>query len=323
MGGKADARLLEAMQGRATATARDFNPQEVANLVWALACFDTSPSQVSVLLVESMAVRLLSLREQLSVEGKSQMHQWLLFCDLHPEWRGQLPRSMQKVKEELGGAFRQAFAREAPRTSQTQADVAKQLRWLFPELEVEEEYEDPKSGYRIDSRVSGAGRVWAVEVDGPTHFLKGGSGREPSGSTLLKRRQLGELGYTAVAVPYWEWDDLEGKGEEQLRRYLQDKLRIDQVPPSSRSVPDGEGRDQAGTAREPCGTGSGKQPGRMYSRAQKDKLRSLLQDGQLDTAAQQREWALSISGMVGDRGAPGRSVSPAELKSWIARNGRK
>jgi hypothetical protein len=61
----------------------------------------------------------------------------------------------------------------------------------------------------------------------------------------------------------------------------------------------------------------------MYSRAQKDKLRSLLQDGQLDTAAQQREWTLSISGMVDDKGAPGRSVSPAELKSWIARNGRK
>ena len=65
-----------------------------------------------------------------------------------------------------------------------QADVAKQLRRLFPTLKVEEEYEDPKSGYRIDTRaegsgawnasegVSGEGRVWAVEVDGPTHFLK-------------------------------------------------------------------------------------------------------------------------------------------------------
>ena len=65
-----------------------------------------------------------------------------------------------------------------------QADVAKQLRRLFPELKVDEEYEDPKSGYSIDIRAerseagnasdmgSGAGRVWAVEVDGPTHFLK-------------------------------------------------------------------------------------------------------------------------------------------------------
>ena len=65
-----------------------------------------------------------------------------------------------------------------------QADVAKHLRRLFPELTVEEEYEDPKSGYSIDIRVersgainvsdgrSGAGMEWAVEVDGPMHFLK-------------------------------------------------------------------------------------------------------------------------------------------------------
>ena len=67
-----------------------------------------------------------------------------------------------------------------------QANVAKQLRRLFPELKIKEEYEDVRSGYRMDIRAercgagnasdtgSGAGRVWAVEVDGPTHFLKVG-----------------------------------------------------------------------------------------------------------------------------------------------------
>jgi len=65
-----------------------------------------------------------------------------------------------------------------------QANVAKQLRRLFPTLKVEEEYEDPKSGCGIDIRAersgagnasdggSGGGRGWAVEVDGPTHFLQ-------------------------------------------------------------------------------------------------------------------------------------------------------
>jgi len=33
------------------------------------------------------------------------------------------------------------------------------------------------------------------------------------------------------------------QGEEQQRRYFQDMLCIDQDPPSSRSVPDGEARD--------------------------------------------------------------------------------
>jgi hypothetical protein len=60
-----------------------------------------------------------------------------------------------------------------------------------------------------------------VEVDGPTHFL--GDGRTPSGSTLLKRKQLGQLGYTVVPVTFWEWDAL--RGEEAKQRYLQVKLR--------------------------------------------------------------------------------------------------
>ena len=95
----------------------------------------------------------------------------------------------------------------------------------MPELEIEEEYRDARSGYSIDvlvRRRSAAGSTeWAVEVDGPTHFL--GDGRTPSGSTLLKRKQLGQLGYTVVPVPFWEWNVL--TGEEAKRRYVVDKLR--------------------------------------------------------------------------------------------------
>jgi hypothetical protein len=119
MGVKADRRLLDAVQGHVSATARDYIPQDVANLLWGLACFGISQSPGSSRMAESMAGRLLSQREQLSVENKCQVHLWLLFCDLHPEWRGQLPRSMQRVKEELGGNFRQAFT-DVPWTSRSQ-----------------------------------------------------------------------------------------------------------------------------------------------------------------------------------------------------------
>ena len=110
------------------------------------------------------------------------------------------------------------------------------LRRYVPELEIEEEYRDARSGYSIDvlvRRRSAAGSsggaksleepagLWAVEVDGPFHFL--GDGRTPSGSTLLKRKQLEQLGYTVVPVPFWEWDVL--RGEEAKRKYLEDKLR--------------------------------------------------------------------------------------------------
>ena len=45
---------------------------------------------------------------------------------------------------------------------------------------------------------------------------QGANGRLPTGSTLLKHRQIGLLGYMVVSVPHWEWDALRrGKDQEQ------------------------------------------------------------------------------------------------------------
>ena len=103
------------------------------------------------------------------------------------------------------------------------------MRSAGSKVEIEEEYRDARSGYSIDilvRRGSAAGSSeWAVEVDGPCHFL--GDGRTPSGSTLLKRKQLGQLGYTVVPVPFWEWEALRGVKASQ-RRYLENKLRGDE-----------------------------------------------------------------------------------------------
>ena len=96
-------------------------------------------------------------------------------------------------------------------------------------MEIQQEYRDAKSGYSIDVlvwRQSAAGiSEWAIEVDGPTHFIE--DGRTPSGSTLLKRKQLGQLGYTVVPVPFWEWNALRGV-EASQRQYLTDKLKGDE-----------------------------------------------------------------------------------------------
>jgi hypothetical protein len=99
MGITPDADLLEAIQGQATATAGDFNPQDVAMLLWAHACLGAPHTPHSGRMAESMAVQLLSLQEQLRGEElcKTQLHQWLVFCDLDPGWREKLPKSMQKV----------------------------------------------------------------------------------------------------------------------------------------------------------------------------------------------------------------------------------
>jgi hypothetical protein len=106
--------------------------------------------------------------------------------------------------------------------------VSETLRILG--LSVEDEARCPKSGYSIDMLVhdsapeiggerSSGGGSWAVEFDGPSHFLASGA---PVGATLLKRRHLQLLGYALVSVPYWEWDRCNGARERE--QYLRDKL---------------------------------------------------------------------------------------------------
>ena len=123
---------------------------------------------------------------------------------------------------------REAFecAKSAP--SATQQQVSETLRRLG--LSVEDEARCPKSGYSIDMLVhdstlgmggesSSSASTWAVEFDGPDHFL---ASRAPTGATLLKRRHLRLLGHALVSVPYWEWSGCKGAGERE--QYLKSKL---------------------------------------------------------------------------------------------------
>jgi hypothetical protein len=117
-------------------------------------------------------------------------------------------------------------AQTAP--SATQLQVSETLRHMG--LSVEDEVRCPRSGYSIDMLVhdsaleiggerSSRGGSWAVEFDGPSHFLASGA---PTGATLLKRRHLQLLGHTLVSVPYLEWCECRGAGERE--QYLRGKL---------------------------------------------------------------------------------------------------
>ena len=115
--------------------------------------------------------------------------------------------------------------------SRLQKDVSQALQRM--ELAVEEEYRCPKSGYTIDIRVRHSGgkntahgsseaEGWAVEVDGPSHFL---SCKSPTGKTLIKRRLLELLGYNLVSVPYWEWEEMRQDKRAQ-EAYLRSRLAV-------------------------------------------------------------------------------------------------
>ena len=77
-------------------------------------------------------------------------------------------------------------------------------------------------GYSLDAVVSHGGREVAVEVDGPSHFF----GQQPTGATMLKRRQLRAAGWALLPVPYWEWSALTSATAK--REYLRTALgRLD------------------------------------------------------------------------------------------------
>jgi hypothetical protein len=89
----------------------------------------------------------------------------------------------------------------------------------------EEEVLTP-SGYRLDALVEVNGIKIGIEVDGPYHFMN----QEPTGSTLLKRRQVSTLdGMRIVSVPYWDWGKFGLEDHTKKQQYLRYKLGLHPV----------------------------------------------------------------------------------------------
>ena len=135
-------------------------------------------------------------------------------------------------------------------------------------LSVVEEARCPRSGYSIDMlarepspsadahRESAARPTagWAVEFDGPSHFL---ASKLPTGATLLKRHHLQLLGYSLVSVPYWEWDEVRGDTASE-EAYLRSKISASFVhedprrPRESLGGQDGLGHLYSGGGSNSC-----------------------------------------------------------------------
>jgi hypothetical protein len=127
---------------------------------------------------------------------------------------------------------REAFEGEQIRPSASQQQVSETLRHMG--LSVEDEVRCPKSGYSMDMIVHNSGRgmggerssstgMWAVEFDGPLHFLKSraptGLGSHPAEATASEL-----LAHALVTVPYWEWEGCKGAGKRE--QYLRGKLAL-------------------------------------------------------------------------------------------------
>jgi hypothetical protein len=169
-------------------------------------------------------------------EQYKQVHAFLLVHEIEG-WKDP-GRCVSRLRKALGCKGRQALAESevTERQSILQSQVACAIKGIG--YSIEEESRCPVSGYSLDITVmppvhvpgeregnvkgDGPGDAFAaVEVNGPTHYLAGGS-RVENGATALKRRILTGVGWRLLSVPFWEWD--RGSGEAVQQQYVKDLL---------------------------------------------------------------------------------------------------
>jgi hypothetical protein len=226
---------------------RDFNHQNIANLLWSYASISRADSEMfrawmpaatlavleneggcdvrsltsiawayavadvsaPMLFGTDFAASCLGRQDELDVEGMRQLYQWHL-------WQAEeLGSSVGAggLPPSLEEACYQAFLSTPPTVSALQSDVVSELEaiGLRPDCEVL-----TKRGYRLDAIVEVHGKTIGIEVDGPSHF----AGRRLTGNAALKRRQVTGLdGIPLVSVPYWEWNALKSDRDKK-QHYL-------------------------------------------------------------------------------------------------------
>ena len=204
--GQVDKHLFSSLVPSVKANLDKYNCQNLINVAWAYAVANVDAPSV----FNNDFINACSRKEnEFILEDLFQLHQWQL-------WQEEL-KSDVSLPLPLKKRCYEAFVSQDPTLSKLQDDVISSLSamGLQPQEEVLME-----SGYRIDAIVEVNGKQIAIEVDGPSHFI----GRELTGSTILKHRQVTNLdGMQLVSVPYWEWNKLK-KDNKKKEQYLWNSL---------------------------------------------------------------------------------------------------
>ncbi len=248
MGRTAADELFVAIAGAARAQIYSFATHELAMLGWACAVVDAPEEAASILFgdgspfvrlcedalcesaeecavgedrrQDSTLMQLEEIRARRRSRGPdggaagslTQLHQWSL-------WRVERGERWDGFSPEFAARCCDVFFAEAVAAPSTfELDVQAALARMG--LRTRQRVRTPE-GYVIDLHVEssdGGRRRIAIEVDGPWRFISFSS-REATGPTLLKRRQLRHFGSRLMSLPYWEWEDLSGRPEDE-QRYL-------------------------------------------------------------------------------------------------------
>jgi hypothetical protein len=185
--------------------------QNVTNIAWAYAVANVNDH---LLFNTDFIASLQAKANDFVTEECRQLHQWQL-------WQDEI-KSGINLPPALREKCCQAFITRLPQPSRFQYDVMSVVSSIG--MSPKEEFLT-LSGYCLNALVEVNGENVGIEVDGPTHFIN----REPTGSTLLKCRQVSTLDNIQItSVPYWDWYEF-GKDHVKKQQYLRFKLGLHPV----------------------------------------------------------------------------------------------
>ena len=184
-----------------------FSKQDISNVAWAYAVADVDVPN----LFNDRFIKCIENKKGFEIESLSQLHQWHI-------WQA-MELSHACLPPELELRCYKAFTSTDPCPSNLQMHVVDNLPAISVELQEEVRM---YSGYLLDAVVEVRGKTVGIEVDGPSHFI--GKSKTPTGSTILKRRQVPWIDeIELLSVPYWEWDKVR-MDEVKKQNYLHDLL---------------------------------------------------------------------------------------------------
>ena len=204
--GHLDRHLFDAFAPMIIQSLQEYEAKSLANIAWAYTVANVDAE--SLFGFNSPFIDILVKRfDELDKEGLCQLHQW-------NTWRKETTNNAPLPLDLEERCFHE-FTSQTLNQSNLQKAVISELVSMGVQLEEEAQ---TSSGYYLDALVDVDGKKIGLEIDGPTHFI----GRRPTGSTILKRRQVKVDGVPLVSVPYWEWNEL--KTSAEVQEYLRYKL---------------------------------------------------------------------------------------------------
>jgi hypothetical protein len=199
---------------------------DVCQLCWSAAVLDLQLFVPQVLQLAAASNQLWDTAITESLQQLYQVHLWLLDSQLPAPGQGLSGVLSQQQLEQCRASWAQAQAvRRQEKSSGLQMAVLDAVRQLPSAL-----WQQPPAAEQVTAdgvfsvdiaTTTASGVKVAIEVDGPTHFIKPGNRLE--GGTMFRNRALAVRGYVVISIPYWEWGQL--RGAKQKQQYLLAKLQ--------------------------------------------------------------------------------------------------